>query len=83
MENVLHLFIPILVSVEMIVENYTKYVGYYVFSLSWFAACHIMKLILCSNLNSVINNVLACWAGLFKLCACVAQARIHVSARHE
>ena len=40
MENVLHLFIPILVSVEMIVENYTKYVGYYVFSLSWFAACH-------------------------------------------
>ena len=40
MKNVLHLFIPILVSVEMIVENYTKYVGYYVFSLSCFAACH-------------------------------------------
>ena len=81
MKNVLHLFIPILVSVEMIVENYTKYVGYYVFSLSWFAA--VMKLILCSNLNSVINNVLARWAGLFKLCACVAQAMVHVSARHE
>ena len=42
-----------------------------------------MKLILCSNLNSVINNVLARWAGLFKLCACVAQAMVHVSARHE
>ena len=44
----------------------------------------VMKLILCSNLNSVINNVLARWAGLFKLCACViAQTMVHVSAKHE